>query len=188
MLELVILGLSILLLSASVLSFRLGFDVFDGYDYFSIILKTISQQGATFEVVFGAVNFLKEINSCISYYDYFIEGVSFGDCVDVSRGVNFFQGGFASSFFAELFYFWPIAVIIIPLFAFSLRLTNTAYNHFLSIGYSYKTGALFVFFLLPNLVYFARSSVFDLIEKSLLSIFFIVFLSLMLKFLRKENG
>ncbi|WP_261885145.1 O-antigen polysaccharide polymerase Wzy family protein [Vibrio pomeroyi] len=188
LIPLIVLSLSLIILSASVLSFRLGFDVFENDSYLSIILKTIAQQGATFEVVFGAVNFLDEINKCISYYDYFIQGIPFGDCVDVSRGVYFAEGGFASSFFAELVFFWPILILIIPLFSFCLKLLSLSYDQILSSGSEKKSSILLVFFLLPNLVYFARSSVFDFIEKTIISIFFILFISLVIKIIRKKDA
>lgn len=188
LIPLIILSLSLIILSASVLSFRLGFDVFENDSYLSIVLKTIAQQGATFEVVFGAVNFLDEINKCINYHDYFIQGVPFGDCVDVSRGVYFSEGGFASSFFAELIFFWPILMLIIPLFSFCLKFLSLSYDQFLSNGVKNKSSILFVFFLLPNLVYFARSSVFDFIEKTMISIVFVLFVSLIIKIIRKKDA
>ena len=188
LIPLIALSLALIILSASVLSFRLGFDVFENDSYFSIILKTIAQQGATFEVVFGAVNFLDEINNCISYYDYFIQGIPFGDCVDVSRGVYFSEGGFASSFFAELIFFWPILILVIPLFSFCLKFLSLSYDQFMSYGEEKKSSILFVFFLLPNLVYFARSSVFDFIEKTIVSMVFVLFVSLVLKIIRKKNA
>lgn len=157
----------ILYISAFVLEYRLGFSVFNSN--FEMLYMPIYQQGASFEVVFGAVNFLDELNQCISF-ESFISGADFGACVDKVRGVPFDDGGFASSFFAEAYYF-GLAVYIL-LFAFMGAVVR--YLDYLSfnrkshvnrvivagVGNNAKVGFL-LFCLIPNLVYFARSGVVD---------------------------
>ncbi|MDT8869694.1 O-antigen polysaccharide polymerase Wzy [Vibrio fluvialis] len=183
---LLLISIVVLLLSASVLSFRLGYDVFIDDGIVNIIAKTLFQQGASFEVVFGAVNFHQQLDHCISYLDYF-SGISFGDCVDKVRGVTFEQGGFASSFFAEAIYFMPIYPIIIILFSFFLSFVQNCYSRLVKPEYFNKKHMFIIFFLTPNIVYFARSSSFDFIEKSFQSIVFIIVIFYILNSLKGKK-
>lgn len=68
-------ALLLLYISAFVLEYRLGFSVFN--NNFEMLYMPIYQQGASFEVVFGAVNFLDKLNQCISF-ESFISGADFG--------------------------------------------------------------------------------------------------------------
>lgn len=183
---LLLISIVVLLLSASVLSFRLGYDVFIDDGIVNIIAKTLFQQGASFEVVFGAVNFHQQLDHCISYLDYF-SGISFGDCVDKVRGVTFEQGGFASSFFAEAIYFMPIYPIIIILFSFFLSFVQNCYSRLVKPESFNKKHMFIIFFLTPNIVYFARSSSFDFIEKSFQSIVFIIVIFYILNSLKGKK-
>jgi hypothetical protein len=160
-------ALLILYISAFVLEYRLGFSVFN--NNFEMLYMPIYQQGASFEVVFGAVNFLDKLNQCISF-ESFISGADFGACVDKVRGVPFDDGGFASSFFAEAYY---LGVVVYLLF-FTFMGTAVRYLDYLSFkrklyvkrvmvageSNNAKVGFL-LFCLIPNLVYFARSGVMD---------------------------
>ncbi|HGS4779584.1 TPA: O-antigen polymerase [Vibrio cholerae] len=181
---LIFLAMLLVFISSYALSFRLGYNVFEGDNPLTIIIKTLFQQGASFEVVFGATSFSEDIKKCINYVDY-LGGEDFGHCVDVSRGVVFEQGGFASSFFAELFYFLPFSPFIILLFSFFLALVQSCHGLYKDTNFSCKKSMLMIFFLTPNLVYFARSSVFDFIEKSFQSIIFLFFIFYCLKLVRK---
>jgi hypothetical protein len=169
----VIAAVLLLLISAEMLSYRLGFNVFENMSLLDTVIKTITQQGASFEVVFGSVNFMNEINNCIGYTDYFM-GKPFGDCVDISRGVNFAEGGFASSFYAELYYFLPYGIIILPMFAFFLCFLQFCYVKIVNVGVNVVKEKLFIFLLVPNVVYFGRSSLFDFTYKSITTIIFIL--------------
>ena len=164
---LTIIAVLILYISAFVLEYRLGFSVFN--NKFEMLYMPIYQQGASFEVVFGAVNFFEQLKQCISF-ESFVSGADFGACVDKVRGVPFDDGGFASSFFAEAYYF-GLAVYVL-LFAFmgiAVRyLDYLSFNRKSHVnrvmlaegGNNAKIGFL-LFCLIPNLVYFARSGVVD---------------------------
>ncbi|HIF9514544.1 TPA: O-antigen polysaccharide polymerase Wzy [Photobacterium damselae] len=177
-------SVALLFVSSIVLNFRLGYDVTSNLS--DMILKPIFQQGASFEVVFGSVNFPKEINECIGYVQYF-SGGDFGHCVDISRGVFFEQGGFASSFFAEAFYFYPVILFIVMFFGFFLAFVNTAYK---AIGENKLNNKsyLILFFIIPNLVYFSRSSAFDFVSKAFEIIIFMFVVNAIYKFLVKSNS
>jgi hypothetical protein len=181
----VVAAVSLLLISAEMLSYRLGFDVFENMSLFDTVIKTITQQGASFEVVFGSVNFTNEINNCIGYTDYFM-GKAFGDCVDISRGVNFAEGGFASSFYAELYYFLPYGIIILPMFSFFLCFLQFCYINIVNVDVNGNVvkEKLFLFLLTPNIVYFGRSSLFDFTYKSITTIIFILTLIYIANFIK----
>ncbi|EIP0458357.1 TPA: hypothetical protein QH904_003496, partial [Escherichia coli] len=110
------------------------------------------------------------ILSCISYYDYFFTNKDIGSCIDIARGVYFKEGGsFASSFYSELIYLgWIIGSVALLLFAFSLAFVQSCYEKIIKnsmnnkLAYTYR---LIIFLALPNLIYFARSSLFDFITK-----------------------
>jgi hypothetical protein len=178
-LPLFLIAIVLLFTSSLVLNFRLGFSVTESF--VDMIFMPFYQQGATFEVVFGAVNFKNEITSCLSIYDYFFSNQSFGNCVDKSRGVFFTEGGgFASSYFAELFFLGGFFTVFTSiLFGIVLSILCSAYDRLSAGLYSDKASATIVFFLIPNLVYFARSSAFDFISK----IVEIIFLLLCLVFI-----
>ena len=76
-----LLAVAILYVSSFVLEYRLGFEIFA--DKISMITSPFYQQGATFEVVFGAVSFPEKLSQCISFNDYVLAQVSFGNCVNI---------------------------------------------------------------------------------------------------------
>jgi hypothetical protein len=178
-LPLVLIAISLLIVSSIVLNFRLGFNVTT--TYIEMILAPFHQQGASFEVVFGAVNFRDELISCIGFIEYF-QKQDFGSCVDQVRGVYFAEGGgFGSSYFAEIYYLGILPALIISLvFGIALSFLNAAYFRLKTNLTSDKLSGVIVFFLLPNLVYFARSSAFDFVFKACEVLIF-VFLILLLK-------
>mgnify|MGYP000258702883 CR=1 FL=1 len=116
--------------------------------------------------VFGAVNFRDGVLSCIDFLDYFL-GAEFGVCVDRARGVFFEEGGgFGSSLFAEIYYLGVWGVLLISIsFGFSLSLLQSAYLNLRCSKLKDINAGILVFFLTPNLVYFARSSALDFIGK-----------------------
>ncbi|MFQ1813608.1 O-antigen polysaccharide polymerase Wzy [Aeromonas veronii] len=168
-------GIMVVYVSALVLEHRLGFSVFK--NSFEMIYLPLGQQGASFEVVYGAANFLDEIKSCISYSEYF-SGSDFGACVDLARGVGFTSGGFASSYFAEGLYFGLVVYILL---CAVIGIIIKYLDHVSAIRMQASVVAvidrsrcgLLLFCILPNLVYFARSSSFDLIYKFIVSCIFI---------------
>jgi len=168
-------GIMVVYVSALVLEHRLGFSVFK--NSFEMIYLPLGQQGASFEVVYGAANFLDEIKSCISYSEYF-SGSDFGACVDLARGVDFTSGGFASSYFAEGLYFGLVVYILL---CAVIGIIIKYLDHVSAIRIQASVVAvidrsrcgLLLFCILPNLVYFARSSSFDLVHKFILSCIFI---------------
>lgn len=169
-------GIIIVYVSALVLEYRLGFSVFK--NNFEMVYLPLGQQGATFEVVYGAANFLDKINSCISYYEYF-SGGDFGACVDLARGVGFTSGGFASSYFAEGIYFGHIVYISL---CAVMGIIIKYLDHISTIRMQASVGVIdrskigfLLFCILPNLVYFARSSSFDFLHKFILTCIVIVF-------------
>ncbi|MGH1472172.1 MAG: hypothetical protein ACRBCS_13355 [Cellvibrionaceae bacterium] len=163
---LVSVGLGLIYVAALVLEFRVGFKVFNGLA--EIIPKTLYQQGASFEVVFGATVFPQELKSCISIFEYF-SGKDFGLCVDRVRGIDWEFGGFASSFFAEAIYlgYIPYAFLCFVLGIALKYLDYLSQVRFAALknGHSIQFIGLVLFATIPNLVYFARSSAFDLIAK-----------------------
>ena len=138
-------------ISSLILNYRIGIEVNSGL--LGIIFNPLLQQGASFETVYGALKYNEKILSCISYYDYFFkEG-----------------GSFASSFYSELIYLgWIIGSVALLLFAFSLAFVQSCYEKIIKnsmnnkLAYTYR---LIIFLALPNLIYFARSSLFDFITK-----------------------
>lgn len=163
---LTVIAIFLLYISAYVLEYRLGFSVFNSP--FEMVYLPLYQQGATFEVVFGAVNFIDEIRACLPYEDYF-EGADFGGCVDEARGVPFEEGGFASSFFAEAYYWgWLFYILVFAIMgsivSYLDHLSCIRKRSLLSPIINTTSGAkigVFLLCMIPNLVYFARSGVFD---------------------------
>ncbi|WP_192034465.1 O-antigen polysaccharide polymerase Wzy [Halomonas sp. YLGW01] len=165
-----LIALFVVYISSAVIEYRLGIKIYDGV--FDVLYKTFHQQGATFEVLYGAVNFTDELRSCIKIYDYFFSSTDFGQCVDRSRGVYWEYGGFASSFFAEIYYLG-----LLPSLAFCLTLGSLLkYLDFISqVRAKYLKGefsvqdgklhGLILFLTIPNLIYFARSGSYDLLVK-----------------------
>ncbi len=185
-LPLILIAGFILIVSSMVLNFRLGFNLTTSY--IDMLLAPFHQQGASFEVVFGAVNFREELISCISFTDYFLKQ-DFGSCVDKVRGVDFAEGGgFASSYFAEVYYLGILPAIFISVaFGLALSFLNSAYLRLKNNLYSDKLSGVIVFFIIPNLVYFARSSAFDFVIKTA-QVIILLMVILFIKWLVSKNG
>jgi len=185
MFPLVLIASCVLMISSIVLNFRLGFDVTTSY--LDMLLSPFHQQGASFEVVFGAVNFKDELINCISFMDYFLKA-NFGACVDQVRGVNFAEGGgFASSYFAEVYYLGVLPTLLISfVFGIALSFLSSAYTRLRVNLTSDKLSGVIVFFIVPNLVYFARSSAFDFVFKTV-QVLILVLLILFFKRLLSKN-
>ncbi|MDE1357271.1 O-antigen polysaccharide polymerase Wzy [Vibrio aestuarianus] len=182
---LIIVAAALLMISSVVLNFRLGYNVTSSY--IDMLVSPFHQQGASFEVVFGAVNFRDELITCISFIDYFLKE-DFGSCVDKVRGVYFSEGGgFASSYFAEVYYLGILPAIFISIvFGISLSFLSSAYVRLRENIYSDKLSGVIVFLLVPNLVYFARSSAFDFVIK-MVQVLILVLLILLFKRLMPKN-
>jgi hypothetical protein len=163
----VLLGsVALLYLASLVLEYRLGVVIYD--NFLQMVSMPLYQQGASFEVVFGALNFPKELDRCLPIVDYLTGKGSFGACVDLVRKVPFDEGGYASSFFAEAYYLgFPALVVISALLGYAVRLTQHLSQSRTGRGRSHTSfvAGLVLFYVLPNLVYFARSSAFDFIVK-----------------------
>lgn len=184
---LLFLSLIVTFFSSVMLNYRLGFSV--NASNFDMFFLPFIQQGASFETVYGMVGYADYVRDCIPYFDYFFTNKDIGVCIDHARGVYFDGGSFASSFFAELFYLGPfLGVLVVAVFSFSISLIYSCYivakGKILNSNF---TPNLLIMFLIPNLVYFARSSAFDLISKILLSFFLIVILSFFSKMLFFRN-
>jgi hypothetical protein len=103
----------------------------------------------------------------------------FGDCVDSARGVPFINGGFASSFFAEGYYLGLMSLISLSLVVglmlkFINSLSNLRNNP--ELGQASFPAGLVLFIVIPNLIYFGRSSAFDFVTKVFQAIFIVHFL------------
>ncbi len=175
----------VLMVSSVVLNFRLGFDV--STSYVDMLLSPFHQQGASFEVVFGVVNFKDELINCISFMDYLLKA-DFGTCVDQVRGVNFAEGGgFASSYFAEVYYLGVLSTFLISfIFGIALSFLSSAYTRLRANLTSDKLSGVIIFFIVPNLVYFARSSAFDFVLK-VIQVLILVLVILFFKRLLSKN-
>lgn len=162
--KLIIIAFGLLFLANFILEYRLGYSVANGF--FDIIIKTFFNQGASFEVVFGAVIFKKEIINKFPYFNYFFKKDYLGDIIDLVRGVNYLSGGFGTSYFAELYYLGFFPMLILAFFTGVILRVLQNLNYLI---YKLKEKAVYpkivLFLTIPNLVYFARSDAFDLIKK-----------------------
>lgn len=176
---LAVIGFVLLLLSGFAFEYRLGYKVYDGV--LDIITKTFHQQGATFEVLHGVVHFTDKVNSCVDVHGYFSSYTDFGRCVDQARGVFWEYGGFATSIFAELYYFnIVVATFIVFLFSAFLRVLDYSSVLFFIRDKSSNVSGFLLLSLIPNLVYIARSDSFDFIFKffsTSVFLLFVIFLS-----------
>jgi len=156
------------------LEYRLGFSVSDG-GLIAPIYKAIFDQGSTYEVVYGAIEFRDKLN--------FIQNViipsvfnypAFGNYVDKLRGVNFAEGvGFATSALAEIvsggLLVW---LIYISSIGFALNVLHKAYlNLKRSNGYYFT-----LFFISPVVWGQPRGSLLQFLLK------FLIFLILIFVF------
>lgn len=185
MIALIVIALGMLLVSSLVLNFRMGYSINESY--FDMIFAPFHRQGATFEVVFGAVNFRADLINCISYVDYFLKS-DFGSCVDQTRGVYFAEGGgFGSSYFAEVYYLGVLPALFISIvFGLGVSFLNSAYKRLSSNLETDKLSGVITFLLIPNLVYFARSSGLDYVLKSVEVFIFVLLISIAIRLLPKN--
>lgn len=180
-------GIMLIYIASIVIEFRLGYQIYDGF--VDIIKSTLHSQGASFEVVYGSVNYQEGLKQCLSYSDYFMKKIPFGDCVDSVRGVYFAEGGgFASAFFAEILYFSYLGVIVFSyIIGFVLSLLDQLYLKIKQKSKEQNRYYIYILFFLivPNLVYIGRASAFDLIFKFIISTLMIFFIINLVKILRK---
>ena len=186
--SLVIIGLLTILMAGMVLEYRIGYQIFDSK--LELVFMPIFQQGATFEAVYGAVNNIDALRECVSFFDFYFSGVNFGSCIDSARGVYFSEGGgFASSFFAEVWYLGWIGVVTYSLgLAIALSLVSKVYKSILNKDqeFSERFGIFLLITSIPNIVYIGRSSSYDAILKVFLVVIILVILSLFIKKLSRS--
>lgn len=179
--SLLILAISLIFLSSKVIEYRLGYDLYDSLS--DVVIRTFYQQGATFEVLYGVVQFPDKVSACVEQYGYLSQDTDFGRCVDRSRGVFWEYGGFATSFFAELHYFnYLIAFILTFVFVYFVKVVDFISHYYSEHGFNFGSviSGFLLFSIIPNLVYFARSDAIDFILKFSISLlvsflFFILF-------------
>jgi len=158
-----------------ILEVRLGYKIYESVS--DMFLMFFYQQGATFEVLYGSIAYNNEITSCFSPINHFFNkniGLSFASCVDLSRGVYFESGGFGTSFFAEVYHILPLGIIFIAFFLLILVIVDAIYFVYKEKRNERSSRYLFIvlFLLIPNLVYFARSNMFDFLLKVSEVVFF----------------
>lgn len=163
----------LLFVANKILEFRMGYNVTEGF--FNVFLDTLSQQGASVEVVFGSVAFRKELLRELPIVEY-LSGVDFGVFVDRVRNVGFEKGGFATSFYAEAYYLGIIPYIILScLLGLIINILDNIEER-VKKNSENQYAKILLFLIIPNLVYFARSEVFNLTNKILVSLFIIIIL------------
>ncbi|MCR8913715.1 O-antigen polysaccharide polymerase Wzy [Marinobacter panjinensis] len=179
--SLLVLAISLVFLSSKVIEYRLGYDLYDSLS--DVVIRTFHQQGATFEVLYGVVQFPDKVSACVEQYGYLSQDTDFGRCVDRSRGVLWEYGGFATSFFAELHYFnYFIALFLTFVFVYFVKVIDFISYYYSEYGFNLGSviSGFLLFSVIPNLVYFARSDAIDFILKFSFSLlvsflFFILF-------------
>ncbi|SFA81177.1 hypothetical protein [Pseudomonas sp. NFPP24] len=161
---LVALGLGSLIFANILLEYRLGFEVATGV--VDKISQTLHGQGASFEVLYGAVNFGNAVRECLNSTNE-----AFGICVDQARHINFVSGGFSTSFFAEAYYQgWVFYIFWCLLFGCLVRALDGAvafYKDNRSACGNHGGVIFLILSVLPNLVYFSRSSMYEFLFKFL---------------------
>jgi hypothetical protein len=158
-------------ISSFVLEYRLGYKLYNNFG--EMLTSPFYTQGASFEVVFGATNFLEELHSVLPLNEYLTHRKSFGDYIDLVRGVTFTEGGFASSFYAEAYYFGlPFLIFLSFFMGIAISYLDRLSNRIISSRDSFDVfrAKLILVTVLPNLVFFARSSAFDFLSKLLMFI------------------
>lgn len=167
----IILSGCFLWISSFVLEYRLGYTLYNNFG--EMLISPFYSQGASFEVVFGATNFLEELHSVLPLSEYLTHRKSFGDYIDLVRGVTFTEGGFASSYYAEAYYFGLPFLIFLSFFlgiaiSYLDRLSNKIFSS--RDSFDVFRAKVILVSVLPNLVFFARSSAFDFLSKLLMFI------------------
>tara|TARA_R110001583_G_scaffold21050_4_gene80193 strand:- start:347 stop:1699 length:1353 start_codon:yes stop_codon:yes gene_type:complete len=174
---------AIFFVAAKTIEYRLGYSLYDGF--LDLIFKTLHQQGASFEVLYGVVAYTDEVRDCMPLREYFSNPGGFGACVDKSRGVFWEYGGFASTFFAEIYYLgWLPTIILAGTFGYILKKLerySILYQSEVINGSAVGHSGFILFLVLPNLLYYGRGGAFDFIYKFLLVFSFIYISSVFLK-------
>ena len=177
--KLAVMSFGLIILANAVLEYRLGFSVSKGL--MNIIINTFHSQGASFEVVYGSVIFRNALIRQLPFAE-FLQGGNFGHSVDMVRSVNFAYGGFASSWFAEAFYLGvPFYIAFSIVLGIIISFIDKA-SDISSINMRRKKNNyinILLFLTIPNLVFFARSSIFDLISKFIETMIIITFIIIM---------
>jgi len=179
------------IVAGAVLEYRLGFPIYD-----SILEKFFLffyQQGASFEVVYGATAYWSTVLDCIGYQQYLLGEYSFGRCVDESRGVAFVYGGYGTSYFAEVIYFPTLGFLCIVLTGFLLAVFDRVRELLLRSNAGAREGgvekpAFVLFLVVPNIVYIARSDLFDFVWKGVLVLTLVFIASGLVAFIRKPKN
>ncbi|WP_312491803.1 hypothetical protein [Pseudomonas cremoris] len=178
-------GIGSLIFANIMLEYRLGFQVANGL--IAKISQTLHGQGASFEVLYGAVNFDSAVNDCLSSTTQ-----SFGICVDQARSINFVSGGFSTSFFAEAYYQgWLFYIFWCLLFGGLVRTLDGVVALYKENGSvpGNRGGVVFVVLsVLPNLVYFSRSNMHEFLMKFLQVAIVLVIMGIVLVHVKRYRG
>lgn len=179
------LGLGSLVFANILLEYRLGFEVATGL--VDKISQTLHGQGASFEVLYGAVNFSGALSECLNSTNE-----AFGICVDQARRINFVSGGFSTSFFAEAYYQgWVFYIFWCLLFGYLVRILDGAvvfYKNNRCIEGNHG-GVIFVILsVLPNLVYFSRSNLYEFLFKFLQVAIILMIMAVVMIYIKRYRG
>ncbi|MBC3303294.1 hypothetical protein H0Z09_19385 [Pseudomonas sp. SWRI18] len=182
---LILLGVGSLFFANILLEYRLGFQVSTGV--LEKISQTLHGQGASFEVLYGAVNFSNELERCLNSTTR-----EFGVCVDQVRYINFASGGFSTSFFAEAYYRgWVFYMFWCLLFGCFVRILDGIVFIYKEGQLAYKNQGFAIFLILsvlPTLVYFSRSDMYG-VSMKFLQVGMVVFvLSVLTEHIKRYRG
>lgn len=182
---LITLGVGSLVFANVLLEYRLGFELASGV--IGRISQTLHGQGASFEVLYGAVNFDSAVGECLSSTSQ-----SFGVCVDQARSINFVSGGFSTSFFAEAYYkgwlFYIFWCLLLGYLVRSLDGVVALYKEG-KAGINNSGAILFLILsVLPNLVYFSRSSMYEFLLKFLQVAIVLMVVAIVMAHVKRSRG
>ncbi|CRM17752.1 hypothetical protein [Pseudomonas sp. 24 R 17] len=179
------LGIGSLIFANMLLEYRLGFEVASGV--MAKISQTLHGQGASFEVLYGAVNFDSAVTHCLKSTDQ-----SFGICVDQARSINFASGGFSTSFFAEAYYqgwlFYLLWCLLLGCLVRTLDWVVAIYKENRTAPGNHGGVIFLVLSVLPNLVYFSRSNMHEFLLKFLQVSIALVIIGVVLANVNKYRG
>ncbi|WP_460149646.1 hypothetical protein [Pseudomonas sp. H1_A03] len=151
------------------------------------ISQTLHGQGASFEVLYGAVNFDSAVTHCLKSTDQ-----SFGICVDQARSINFASGGFSTSFFAEAYYqgwlFYLLWCLLLGCLVRTLDWVVAIYKENRTAPGNHGGVIFLVLSVLPNLVYFSRSNMHEFLLKFLQVSIALVIIGVVLANVNKYRG
>lgn len=161
---LVLIGLGVIFVASAVLDYRMGWTISHGF--FKKIIDLLQQQGATIEVVFGALVFRPELQAKWPFGKVLIDSGQFGLAIDQTRGTGFTQGGFGDSFFAEVIFMrFPFNILFIILMGICVGLLEYCYQYDKKCNFDDVGANIMLFMTMPNLIYFGRSNATDFIRK-----------------------